>query len=35
MFFVGSANAGTVMAIRRRVLAAEARRKMLKVMTIP
>jgi hypothetical protein len=35
MFFTGWANAGAVMAIRRRVLAAEAKRKTLNVMGIP
>jgi hypothetical protein len=35
MFFTGSATAGTVMLIKRRVLAAEAKRKKLNVMAIP
>jgi hypothetical protein len=35
MFFTGSAIAGTVMLIKRRMLAAEAKRKNLNVMAIP
>src|ERR1700688_3156295 len=35
MFFAGSAIAGTVMVIKKRVLTVEARRKKLNLMTIP